>query len=191
LSFAALTAAIVASLAGKANSIATIFTLDLYKRYVDPLAREETLIRVGRYAILVSSGIAMFLAPQLGRFDQAIQYIQEYTGFISPGVCVIFLLGFFWPRATGAAALAVALATIPLSAAFKYLTPGMPFLNRMGYVTLILTVCMVLISLAAPQPGDEVKAMRWDREDFRPGGAFIAGSVLIMGVLAALYAVYW
>ena len=135
--------------------------------------------------------LSWILAPQLGRFDQAIQYIQEYTGFISPGVCVIFLLGFFWPRATGAAALAVALATIPLSAGFKYLTPGMPFLNRMGYVTLILTVCMVLISLAAPQPGDEVKAMRWDREDFRPGGAFIAGSVLIMGVLAALYAVYW
>ena len=191
LSFAALTAAIVASLAGKANSIATIFTLDLYKRYVDPLASEETLIRVGRYAILVSSGIAVLLAPQLGRFDQAIQYIQEYTGFISPGVCVIFLLGFFWPRATGAAALAVTLSTIPLSAGFKYLTPGMPFLNRMGYVSAILTVFMVVISLATPRPGDEVKAMRWDRDDFRPGGAFVAGSVLVMGTLAALYAVYW
>ena len=191
LSFAALTAAIVASLAGKANSIATIFTLDLYKRYVDPLASEETLIRVGRYAILVSSGIAVLLAPQLGRFDQAIQYIQEYTGFISPGVCVIFLLGFFWPRATGVAALAVTLSTIPLSAGFKYLTPGMPFLNRMGYVSVILTVFMVVIILATPRPGDEVKAMRWDRDDFRPGGAFVVGSVLVMGTLAALYAVYW
>ena len=191
LSFAALTAAIVASLAGKANSIATIFTLDLYKRYVDPLASEETLIRVGRYAILVSSGIAVLLAPQLGRFDQAIQYIQEYTGFISPGVCVIFLLGFFWPRATGVAALAVTLSTIPLSAGFKYLTPGMPFLTRMGYVSVILTVFMVVISLATPRPGDEVKAMRWDRDDFRPGGAFVVGSVLVMGTLAALYAVYW
>ncbi|NQW47965.1 MAG: sodium/solute symporter [Planctomycetes bacterium] len=191
LSFAALTAAIVASLAGKANSIATIFTLDLYKRYWNPVATEANLIRVGRYAILVSSGIAVLLAPQLGRFDQAIQYIQEYTGFISPGVCVIFLLGFFWPRATGPAALLVTVLTIPLSTGFKYLTPDMPFLNRMGYVTLILAVLMVLVSLATARPGDEDKALRWDREDFRPGAGFIAGSVLVMGVLAAVYAIYW
>jgi SSS family solute:Na+ symporter len=191
LSFAALTAAIVASLAGKANSIATIFTLDLYKRYWNPVATEATLIRVGRYAILASSGIAVLLAPQLGRFDQAIQYIQEYTGFISPGVCVIFLLGFFWPRATGPAALLVTVLTIPLSTGFKYLTPDMPFLNRMGYVTLILAVLMVLVSLVTARPGDEEKALRWDREDFRPGAGFIAGSVLVMGVLAAVYAIYW
>jgi SSS family solute:Na+ symporter len=191
LSFAALTAAIVASLAGKANSIATIFTLDIYKRYFNPLAREETLIRVGRYAILVSCGIAVLLAPQLGKFDQAIQYIQEYTGFISPGVCVIFLLGFFWPGATAPAALAVALSTIPLSAGFKYLTPNMPFLDRMGYVFLLLTALMVAISLATASTRDDTKALRWDRDDFRPGGGFVVGSVLVMGVLAALYAVFW
>jgi len=104
---------------------------------------------------------------------------------------VIFLLGFFWPRATGPAALLVALLTIPLSAGFKYVTPDMPFLNRMGYVTLILTVLMVLVSLATARPGDVEKALRWDREDFRPGAGFVVGSVLVMGVLAALYAVYW
>ena len=85
----------------------------------------------------------------------------------------------------------VTVLTIPLSTGFKYLTPDMPFLNRMGYVTLILAVLMVLVSLVTARPGDEEKALRWDREDFRPGAGFIAGSVLVMGVLAAVYAIYW
>lgn len=191
LSFAALTAAIVASLAGKANSIATIFTLDIYKRYMNPAASEATLIRVGRAAIVVSAVIAVIVTPQLSKLDQAIQYVQEYTGFISPGVCVIFLLGFFWKRATATAALVVALSTIPLSAGFKYLTPDMPFLDRMGWVTLILTALMALVSLLTYTEADGAKALRWNREDFRPGGAFVLGSVLVMGILAALYAVFW
>lgn len=191
LSFAALTAAIVASLAGKANSIATIFTLDLYKRYVKPDASESNLIGVGRAAIVVSAIIAVLIAPQLSKLDQAIQYIQEYTGFISPGVCVIFLLGFFWRGATAVAALVVALLTIPLSAGFKYLTPNMPFMDRMGYVTLILALLMVVISLVTSNKADQEKALRWEAEDFRPGATFVIGSVLVMGALAALYAIYW
>jgi SSS family solute:Na+ symporter len=191
LSFAALTAAIVASLAGKANSIATIFALDLYKRYICPEASESSLIRVGRAAIVVSVLIAALIAPQLSRLDQAIQYIQEYTGFISPGVCVIFLLGFFWRRATAPAALVVALSSIPLSAGFKYLTPRMPFLDRMGWVTLILALLMVGVSVLTASQADPQKALVWERKDFRSGSVFTIGSVLVMGALAALYAIYW
>ncbi|HEX3994191.1 MAG TPA: sodium transporter, partial [Acetobacteraceae bacterium] len=186
-----LTAAIVASLAGKANSIGTIFTLDLYQRYVNPKAGEATLIRVGRVAIFASATVAVLIAPQLSKLDQAIQYIQEYTGFISPGVCVIFLLGFFWKRATSAGALAVALLTIPLSAAFKFWTPNVPFMDRMGWVTLILAALMIVISLFTHRPGDDAKAMHWEAADFQPGATFVIGSVLVMGALAALYAVYW
>src|SRR5687768_3096804 len=114
LSFAALTAAIVASLAGKANSISTIFTLDLYKKYFNRNATEGNLVNVGKIAIVVSMVIAIFVAPQLSRFDQAFQFIQDFTGLISPGVCAIFLLGMFWKRASATAALVAALATIPL-----------------------------------------------------------------------------
>jgi solute:Na+ symporter, SSS family len=191
LSFAALTAAIVASLAGKANSIGTIFTLDLYQRYLNPKASEATLIRVGRVAILAAALIAALIAPQLSKLDQAIQYVQEYTGFISPGVCVIFLLGFFWKRATAAGALVVALLTIPLSAAFKFCTPAMPFLDRMGWVTLILAALMIVISLGTHRVEDDAKALHWEASDFQPGAVFVAGSVFVMGALAALYALYW
>ncbi len=191
LSFAALTAAIVASLAGKANSIGTIFTLDLYRRYVNPKATEAMLVRVGRLAILGAVLIAALMAPQLSKLDQAIQYIQEYTGFISPGVCVIFLLGFFWKRATSAGALVVALLTIPLSAAFKFRTPAMPFLDRMGWVTVILAALMIVISLLTHRAADEAKALDWEPSDFKPGSVFVLGSVLVMGALVALYAVYW
>jgi solute:Na+ symporter, SSS family len=191
LSFAALTAAIVASLAGKANSIGTIFTLDLYKRYINKNASEAKLIAVGRISILVAAIIGVLIAPQLSKLDQAIQYVQEYTGFISPGVCVIFLLGFFWKRSTSAGALAVALLTIPLSVGFKFFTPTMPFMDRMGWVTVILTVLMVIISLFTKRDSDVAKAIQWDSGDFSPGPIFAIGSVFVMGSIAALYAIYW
>jgi len=191
LSFAALTAAIVASLAGKANSIGTIFTLDLYKRYVNPSASEVRLVGVGRIAIAVAMLIAVVIAPQLSHLDQAIQFIQEYTGFISPGVVVIFLLGFFWRGATSVGALTVALLTIPLSAGFKVFTPAMPFMDRMGWVTVILAGLMVAISLVCKNEEDEAKALQWEAKDFNPGQGFIVGSVLFMGAVAALYIVFW
>jgi SSS family solute:Na+ symporter len=191
LSFAALTAAIVASLAGKANSIGTIFTLDIYKRYVNPQASETRLVSVGRVTIAVAMIVGLLIAPQLSRLEQATQFIQEYTGFISPGVVVIFLLGFFWRGATSHAALTVALLTIPLSAGCKFFLPGMPFMDRMGWVTVLLAVLMVGISLLTANKEDEAKAFEWEAKDFHPGGGFIVGSVLFMGALVALYAVFW
>ena len=191
LSFAALTAAIVASLAGKANSIATIFTLDLYNKYVEKGASEEKQVRVGRWTILISMAIAVLVAPQLQKLEQGFQFIQEFTGLISPGVVAIFLLGFFWKRATANAALVAALATIPLGIAFKTYMPEVPFLNQMGYAFLILVALMVIISLVDPKSKNNPKAMEVDVSMFKTSQTFAIGALLIVGILAALYIVFW
>jgi SSS family solute:Na+ symporter len=151
MAFAALTAAIVASLAGKANSISTIFTLDIYKQYIAPHASEKQLVRVGRYTIYVAMGIGVIIAPQLRVLDQAYQFIQEYSSFITPGVFAIFILGMFWKRTTSAAALTAALLTIPLSTAGKFMAPEVPFLDRMGIIFVILCVVIVVMTLADPK----------------------------------------
>lgn len=209
LSFAALTAAIVASLAGKANSISTIFTLDLYKKFFlrgtvktnDTLdlslgseARgksEEHLVNVGRIAIIVSMIIAVIMAPQLRQLDQAFQFIQEFTGFISPGVVAIFLLGFFWKRTTALAALVAALLTIPSGFGIKLLYSDLPFLNRMGYVFLFLVALMVIISLLDKRGQQNVRSIDVDVNDFKTSTPFAVGALLICGILAALYIVFW
>lgn len=190
LSFAALTAAIVASLAGKANSISTIFVLDLYRKYFKPDASEKQLVSVGRIAIVVAMIIAIITAPQLKRFDQAFQFIQDFTGLISPGVVAIFLLGMFWKRANGTAALVAALATLPLGIAFNEWLPGIPFMHRMGYVFVILVGLMVIISLVIPKK-DTDRSIEVDSSMFRVSGAFAIGTLLVLGVLAALYLVFW
>src|SRR5260370_16431573 len=134
LVFAALIAAIVASRASKIKSVATIFTLDIYNQRGGQHS-EARLVRVGRLAAAVGIGLAMLTAkPLLGSFAQAFQYIQEYTGFFTPGICVIFLLGLFWKRATERAALAAALGSFLLSVALKLLWPGLPFMDRVGLV---------------------------------------------------------
>jgi SSS family solute:Na+ symporter len=191
LSFAALTAAIVASLAGKANSIATIFTLDIYNKYVDQAAGEEKQVRIGRWAIIVSMIVAVLVAPQLQRLEQGFQFIQEFTGLISPGVVAIFLLGFFWKRATANAALAAALATIPLGFGMKALIPDVPFLDRMGWAFLLLTAMMVVISLLDPKSKNNTKALEVNPSLFKTSPFFTIGALLILGVLAALYIVFW
>jgi SSS family solute:Na+ symporter len=190
LSFAALTAAIVASLAGKANSISTIFVLDLYKKYFKTDASETHQVNVGKVAIIVSMIIAIIMAPQLSRFDQAFQFIQDFTGLISPGVVAIFLLGMFWKRANGLAALVAALLTLPLGIAFNEWMPGIPFLHRMGYVFVILIVLMVIISLVKPKE-EGAGEVEVSTDMFKISGGFAAGVLLVSGVIAALYMVYW
>lgn len=190
LSFAALTAAIVASLAGKANSISTIFVLDLYKKYFNRNATETNLVNVGKIAIIAAMIIAIIMAPQLSRFDQAFQFIQDFTGLISPGVVAIFLLGMFWKRASGAAALAAALATLPLGIAFNEWMPQIPFLHRMGYVFLILVALMVIVSLIRPKKEGE-STVEVDPSMFKTSNAFAIGALLLIGILTALYIVFW
>ena len=190
LSFAALTAAIVASLAGKANSISTIFTLDLYQKYFKKDASENHLVNVGKVAIIVAMLIAIVMAPQLSRFDQAFQFIQDFTGLISPGVVSIFLLGMFWKRANGTAALVAALATLPLGIAFNEWLPAIPFLHRIGYVFLILVALMVVVSLVQPEKKNE-NYIEVDTTMFRFGKTFGVGMLLVLGIITALYVAFW
>ena len=198
LAFAALTAAIVASLAGKANSIATIFSLDIYRKFFHTSASERTLVLTGRWTVIVSMLIAAVVAPALRKLDQAYQFIQEYVGFISPGVLAIFLLGFFWRRTTAAAALTAALLTIPLSTLLKYLPywtsgafPDYPFLDRMTIVFVILIFLMIIISLVDRRSKVQPVVIDVDPKMFRVSRSFAAGSVLILGILTALYTVFW
>jgi len=197
LAFAALTAAIVASLAGKANSIATIFSLDIYKKYLRQDADEKHLVRTGRWTVIVSMALACLVAPALRNLDQAYQFIQEYVGFISPGVLAIFLRGFFWKRTTASAALLGALLTIPLSTVLKSLPrwthgafPDFPFLDRMSIVFLLLLVVIMVTSLAT-KPSRHSGIMEIDTSLFRCSPVFVFWSVLIIGILAALYTVFW
>jgi SSS family solute:Na+ symporter len=198
LAFAALTAAIVASLAGKANSIATIFSLDIYKKFFHKNASEKQLVRTGRWTVIISMVIASVVAPALSNLDQAYQFIQEYVGFISPGVLAIFLLGFFWKRATANAALASALLTIPLSTLLKYLPvwtngsfPDYPFLDRMTIVFVFLIALMVTMSLLDQRSKHQPRVIEVDTRMFRTSPSFVVGSVLILGILTALYSVFW
>ena len=198
LAFAALVAAIIASLAGKANSISTIFSLDIYKKFFNKEASEKKLISAGRWTVIVSMVIASLIAPALRTLDQAYQFIQEYVGFISPGVLAIFLLGIFWKRTTSAAALAGALLTIPLSVVLKYLPswtggafPDYPFLDRMTIVFVFIVILMIIMSLLDPASKKADPIIIVDKRLFRCSPAFIAGSVLIVGILAALYISFW
>jgi SSS family solute:Na+ symporter len=142
--------------------------------------------------------IAIIVAPALRSFDQVYQFIQEYVGFISPGVFAIFLLGFFWKRTTSKAALTAALLTIPLSILFKLLPTlsqgaiePIPFLNRMSWVFCIILILMFLISVSDPESKDNPKGLEIDREMFKVTPGFIVASVVICGILAAIYTVFW
>ena len=190
LAFAALAAAIVSSLASMMNSTATIFTIDLY-RSRHPDAPETRLVSIGRVVSLVAITIAALVAyPLLGAIDQAFQYIQEYTGFISPGVLAVFVMGLFWRKATANAALVTAVLSIPLSALAKVLLPTIPFLNRMGYVFLISVALIVVISLVEGKGAESPKAIRVGDVARGKDPVFLVSAFLIFGVTAALYLVF-
>jgi SSS family solute:Na+ symporter len=190
LAFAALTAAIVASLAGKANSIATIYTLDIHKKYLNKEASDFKLVNIGRISVVISMVMAIIISPFLGIDKKGgFQYIQEYTGFISPGVFCVFLLGFFWKRATARAALVAIISGFLLSVLFKFGYPEMPFLDRMGWVFLICVGLMVVISLLDPRSSEDQK-LEVDNSMFRTHPAFTTGVIIITGILAALYLVF-
>jgi SSS family solute:Na+ symporter len=198
VAFAALTAAVVASLAGKANSISTIFSLDIYKKFFNKNASEKQLVGIGKWVVIVAMSIAALIAPALKNLDQAYQFIQEYVGFISPGVLAIFLMGFFWKRTTAIAALTGSLLTIPVSTILKFLPvwtqgtfPDYPFLDRMTITFVIIVLIMIGISLSKPVTNQVSHTIIIDKKDFRVSPAFILGSVIIMGILAGLYTVFW
>ncbi|MFC3414944.1 sodium/sugar symporter [Algoriphagus hitonicola] len=191
LAFAALTAAIVSSLASMANSTSTIFTMDIYKKYFGQNASETKQVRVGRITAAVAFVVAAIVAPALGQLDQAFQFIQEYTGFISPGVFAIFFFGVFWKKTTSNAALVGAGLSIPLSIVLKVFFPALPFIDRMGVVFLILALLMIVISLVEGKGKDHPNSITISKDLFKTSTAFKIGAFIISGIIAALYIVFW
>ena len=148
LSFAALAAAVISSLASMFNSTSTIFTMDIYKQLINPQASEKRLVNVGRLTSISALLLALIAVyPIMGGADQAFQVIQEYSGFVFPGVVVIFGLGLLWKRASSLAAVVTAIGTFVFSILFKFMMPDVPFLLRMGYVFACLAVLFISISL--------------------------------------------
>jgi SSS family solute:Na+ symporter len=188
--FAALIAAIVASMGSKINSIATIFTMDVYLP-LRPGTAQPRLVLIGRATAVVALLVAMLMArPLLGSFDQAFQYIQEFTGFFTPGICVIFLLGMFWERCTADGALASALASALLSFLLKLAWPTLPFMDRVGLVFLACLAIAVAVSLAQRRPEPAIR-IELRRIDYSTSRAFNLASVAICAILVALYATWW
>jgi len=213
LSFAALTAAVVASLAGKANSIATIFTLDIYKKKINPEANEHKQVQIGRWVIVASMLVAVFIAPHLGIDKKGgFQYIQEYTGFVSPGIFAMFLLGFFWKKTSsnaamfatiGGFALSVLLKVSPNYVDLQFLNPigysvanaqgvfEIPFIDRMFMVFLICIIVMFVISIYDNRRGVKTNGLEVDRSMFKTSPAFTVGALIAVGIIVAIYSVYW
>lgn len=213
LSFAALTAAIVASLAGKANSIATIFTLDIYKEKINMEANEKKLVNIGKLTIITAMIIAVIVAPFLGIDKKGgFQYIQEYTGFVSPGVFAMFILGFFWKKTTSNAALFATIGGFLMSILFKFmpafidlsfLNPigfaipnadgvyEIPFIDRMGFVFALCVIGMYFISIYENKKGLKPNGLEVDKTMFKMSPSFTVGMLVILSLLAALYTLFW
>lgn len=212
LSIAALTAAIVASLAGKANSISTIFTLDVYKKYFNQNADEKKMVWIGRLTVIVSMIVAVFFTWEdlLGIGGEGgFTFIQKYTGFISPGVFAMFILGMFWKRTTGAAAIAGVITGFLLSVFFNQFAPALlgnetlfytaypngkggfeiPFLISMGLSFFFTTIVMVLMSLVGPKVNP--KAFEIDKEMFKVSSSTLVMIIVTILILTALYAKFW
>jgi len=190
LIFAALIAAIVSSFSAIINSTSTIFTMDLYKPYFNRNASEKKLVAVGRISGIIAMLIAVICAPLLGSIDQAFQFIQEYTGMISPGITAIFVLGLFWKRTTSTAALWGCILSIPLSAAIKFLIPDMPFLDQMAVTFLGISGIMVIISLLAKsdKPGSGLELAR---RMFKTDRVFNVLSIIVIIIFSAIYILFW
>lgn len=190
LAFAALVAAIIGSVAGMMNSISTIFTMDVYKSFINKNASQQNLVRTGRISAGVALLIAFPVAIMLQNLDQAFQFIQEFTGFVSPGALTIFLLGFFWKRATANGALLAALGTFIFSWIFKLLLPTLPFMDRMGLVFIICVLIMVIAAFVEKaKPSD--KAIVINREMFKTTTKFKVSAVIIVVILTIIYATWW
>jgi len=190
LVFAALIAAILSSLGSMMNSISTIVTMDIVKHY-KPEASDQKLVLIGRVVALSAIIIAMITAkPLLGQFDQAFQYIQEFTGFFTPGIVVLFLLGLFWKRTTATAALTAAVSSFVLSWAGKVFWPELPFMDRVGLVFLACAALAVIISLMGKQR-QHPEAVDVKDIDFSTSSSFNMAAVATVLILIALYTTWW
>lgn len=191
LSFAALTAAIISSLASMFNSTSTLFTMDIYKKYINKNAKDKQLVNTGRIVAVSALIIALVaVKPLLGGLDQAFQYIQEYSGFIYPGIITVFGLGLLWKRASSTAAVWTAILTIPMGVIFKVAFPDVAFQFRAGYIFIILVTFFILVSyldkkfvsVEQPTAADQKKMMLWAKILGGLGILFIVVALIVVGI---------
>lgn len=213
LSMAALTAAIVASLAGKANSISTIYTLDIYKKYIKKDAEDKQLVWMGRVTVFVALLLAIIVnwKDTLGIGGEGgFIFIQKYTGYISPAIFAVFLLGFFWKKTTSKAAMFGIIGGLVMMVLFDKILPGyfhetpiytaymnaqgiyeIPFLISMGWVFFFTVLLMVIISLLDKRGREKVNGLEVDPSMFKVSPGILAMIVVIIGIILALYIRFW
>ena len=214
LSMAALTAAIVASLAGKANSISTIYSLDIYKKYINKDASDKKIVTTGRVIIVLSLLIAIIInwKDTLGIGGKGgFEFIQKYTGYISPAIFPVFLLGFFWKKATSKAAITGIFLGVVLSIVFDKFLPGwmgndtllytayptasgsfeIPYLIQMGWVFCFTTLAIIVVSLLDVKGQKHENDITEDQGQFKLSNAHLAMAMLVLGVVIALYIKFW
>lgn len=199
LVLAALAAAIVSSLASMLNSTATIFTMDIYRPYINKTATDKQTVSTGRITGAVALVVAMLIAPLLGNLGQAFQFIQEYTGVVSPGILAVFLAGLFFKRATNNGAIWGIISSIPIALYFKVGPKGwsdaamfvnIPFLDQM-FITAVLSLAIILAISFYESKTADAKGIPINRELFKTGPAFNIGATIVLILCAVLYAVFW
>lgn len=188
---AALVAAIVSSLASMLNSTATIFTMDIYKPYIAKNNNSTNLVKVGRITVVVALVVSCLIAPLLGSISQMFQYIQEYTGLVSPGILAVFILGLFWKKTNTKGAIVGVLLSIPIALALKFLPIEMPFLDQMLYTFLLTMVVIIGVSLNSGEGDDDAKAIPLIKDTFITSNQFNFSAMLIILIVAFLYAFFW
>ncbi len=200
IAFAALAAAIVSSLASMLNSTSTIFTMDIYRQYINKNASDKATVTTGRISAGVALLIAGIMAPLLGGIDQAFQFIQEYTGVVSPGILAVFLLGLFWKKTTNKGAIIGALVSIPIAMYFKIAPKGwstsplfvdVPFMDQMGYTLILTMIVIIVVSLLQLKGKDDQKGIPLTKALFKTNAVFNIGSFAVMLILVVLYSLFW
>ncbi|HEC43329.1 MAG TPA: sodium/glucose cotransporter [Bacteroides sp.] len=189
LIFAALIAAIVSSFSAIINSASTIFTMDLYKPYFNTKATDKKMVFVGRLSSVVFVFLSVLVAGSLGNLEQAFQFIQEYTGMVSPGITAIFVLGMYWKKTTSTAAFWGTILSIPVSAGLKYLFPEIPFLDQMLISFFLVAGIIIAISLFGPR--ESGKGIELPAGLFKTEKSFNILSIIIIMVLAGIYTIFW
>ena len=194
IAFAALTAAVVSSLASMLNSTSTIFTMDIYKEYINKDSSQSGLVNVGRLtglvALIISITLVVILVINEVKVDQAFQVIQEYTGIVSPGILGVFLLGLFYKKTTNQAAIIGALLSVPIAIGFKFV-PGMPFMNQMGLTAVATMLVIIVVSHMTGKGEDDAKGIDIGGGLFKTNATFNIWAFVICLLTAMLYAIFW
>tara|TARA_B100001029_G_scaffold179042_1_gene187197 strand:- start:10 stop:1671 length:1662 start_codon:yes stop_codon:yes gene_type:complete len=204
VAFAALAAAIVSSLASMLNSTSTIFTMDVYKQLINKDADDKKIVKVGRLSATIALIIGATMAPLLGGIDQAFQFIQEYTGIVSPGILAVFLLGLFWKKTTNNGAIWGALSSIPIAMFLKIgnkgwldgtgmesIFPKLPWMDQMGLTALITMAVIILVSYRGNKGAEDEKSIKLPKGIFKTTPSFNIGAFAIMLILTVIYSLLW